>query len=138
LSKKFHFKGFYVMALTAKQVHDLHDKMLHKRLYIIFSEPTDKTGDRAKVFPKHIAYQLEIERKGILFAAGPFVDAKGKPQGPGMIVIRAKSMAEAKRVAEADPFHKLGYRTFRLQAWEVNEGGFNINVKFSTGTYTLE
>jgi uncharacterized protein YciI len=96
------------MALTAKQVHDLHDKMLHKRLYVIFSEPTDKAGDRRKIFPKHIAYQLEIERKGILFAAGPFVDGKGKPQGPGMIVIRAKSMAEAKRVAEADPFHKLG------------------------------
>ncbi|MFL2669314.1 MAG: YciI family protein, partial [Alphaproteobacteria bacterium] len=92
------------MALTPKQVNELHDKMLHKRLYVIFSEPTEKTGDRRKVFPKHIAYQLEIERKGILFAAGPFVNSKGKPQGPGMIVIRAKSMAEAKRVAEADPF----------------------------------
>ena len=96
------------MALTPKQVHDLHDKMLHKRLYVIFSEPTEKTGDRGKVFPKHIAYQLEIERKGILFAAGPFVDGKGKPQGPGMIVIRAKSMVEAKRVAEADPFRLRG------------------------------
>ncbi len=126
------------MALTPKQVNDLHDKMLHKRLYVIFSEPTEKTGDRRKVFPKHIAYQLEIERKGILFAAGPFVNSKGKPQGPGMIVIRAKSMAEAKRVAEADPFHKLGFRKFRIQAWEINEGGFNISVKFSTGTYTIE
>ena len=126
------------MALTPKQVNELHDKMLHKRLYVIFSEPTEKTGDRRKVFPKHIAYQLEIERKGILFAAGPFVNSKGKPQGPGMIVIRAKSMAEAKKVAEADPFHKLGFRKFRIQAWEINEGGFNINVKFSTGTYTIE
>ena len=126
------------MALTPKQVNELHDKMLHKRLYIIFSEPTEKVGDRRKVFPKHIAYQLEIERKGILFAAGPFVNSKGRPQGPGMIVIRAKSMGEAKRVAEADPFHKLGFRKFRIQAWEINEGGFNINVKFSTGTYTIE
>ena len=126
------------MALTPKQLNELHDKMLHKRLYVIFSEPTEKTGDRRKVFPKHIAYQLEIERKGILFAAGPFVNSKGKPQGPGMIVIRAKSMAEAKRVAEADPFHKLGFRKFRIQAWEINEGGFNINVKFSTGAYIME
>ena len=67
------------MALTPKQVNELHDKMLHKRLYVIFSEPTEKTGDRRKVFPKHIAYQLEIERKGILFAAGPFVNSKGVP-----------------------------------------------------------
>jgi uncharacterized protein YciI len=126
------------MALSAKQVEDLHAKMLHKRLYIIFSEPTDKGGDRRKVFPKHIAYQLEIERKGILFAAGPFVDAKGKPQGPGMIVVRAKSMAEAKKIADADPFHKQGFRKYRIQAWEVNEGGFNLRVKFSDGTYTLD
>ena len=126
------------MALTPKQVEELHAKMLHKRLYIIFSEPTDKAGDRRKVFPRHIAYQLEIEKKGILFAAGPFVDARGKPQGPGMIVVRAKNMAEARRVADADPFHKLGYRKYRIQAWEVNEGGFNLRVKFSDGSFTLD
>ena len=93
------------MALTAKQVEEMHAKMLHKQLYIIFSEPTDKTGDRRKIFPKHIEYQLKIEKAGILFAAGPFVDGKGKPQGPGMIVVRAKNMVEAKKIADADPFH---------------------------------
>jgi len=48
------------MALTAKQVEEMHAKMLHKQLYIIFSEPTDKTGDRRKIFPQHIEYQLKI------------------------------------------------------------------------------
>ncbi len=126
------------MALTPKQVGDLHAKMLHKRLYIIFSEPTEKGGDRRKIFPKHIEYQLKIEREGKLFAAGPFVDAKGKPQGPGMIVVRAKSMAAARKIAEADPFHKQGFRKYRIQAWEVNEGGFNLRVKFSDGSYELD
>ena len=126
------------MAMTPKQVEALHAKMLHKRLYIIFSEPTEKTGDRRKVFPRHIEYQLKIEREGKLFAAGPFVDGRGKPQGPGMIVVRAKNMAEAKRIAEADPFHKQGFRKYRIQAWEVNEGGFNVHVKFSDGTFTLD
>jgi len=126
------------MALTPQQVEELHAKMLHKRLYIIFSEPTEKGGDRRKVFPRHIAYQLEIEKKGILFAAGPFVDARGRPQGPGMIVVRAKNMAEAKKIADADPFHRLGYRKYRIQAWQVNEGGFNLRVRFSDGTYLLD
>ena len=126
------------MALTAKQVEEMHAKMLHKQLYIIFSEPTDKTGDRRKIFPKHIEYQLKIEKAGILFAAGPFVDGKGKPQGPGMIVIRAKNMVEAKKIADADPFHKQGYRKYRIQAWQVNEGGFNVHVKFSDGSFTLD
>tara|TARA_R110000787_G_scaffold36145_26_gene92512 strand:+ start:584 stop:964 length:381 start_codon:yes stop_codon:yes gene_type:complete len=126
------------MALTAQQVDEMHAKMLHKTLYIIFSEPTEKTGDRRKIFPKHIEYQLKIEKAGILFAAGPFVDAKGKAQGPGMIVVRAKNMADAKKIAEADPFHKQGYRKFRIQAWQINEGGFNLSVKFSDGSFTLD
>lgn len=126
------------MALTPQQVDELHAKMLHKTLYIIFSEPTEKTGDRHKIFPKHIEYQLKIEKAGILFAAGPFVDAKGKAQGPGMIVVRAKNMDEAKKIAEADPFHKQGYRKFRIQAWQINEGGFNLSVKFSDGSFTLD
>lgn len=126
------------MALTPQQVDELHAKMLHKTLYIIFSEPTEKTGDRRKIFPKHIEYQLKIEKAGILFAAGPFVDAKGKAQGPGMIVVRAKNMAEAKKIAEADPFHKQGYRKYRIQAWQINEGGFNLSVKFSDGSFTLD
>ena len=126
------------MALTAEQVQEMHGKMLHKQLYIIFSEPTEKTGDRREIFPKHIEYQLKIEKAGILFAAGPFVDAKGKPRGPGMIVVRARNMAEAKKIAEADPFHKQGYRKFRIQAWQINEGGFNLHVKFSDGSYTFD
>jgi len=126
------------MALTLKQVEALHSKMLHKRLYIIFSEPTGKAGDRRRIFPEHIEYQLKIEREGILFAAGPFVDAKGIPQGPGMIVIRARNIAQAKRVADNDPFHKRGFRKYRIQAWQVNEGGFNLQVKFSDGTFTLD
>jgi uncharacterized protein len=126
------------MALSAEQVQEMHGKMLHKQLYIIFSEPTEKTGDRREIFPKHIEYQLKIEKAGILFAAGPFVDAKGKPQGPGMIVVRARNMAEAKKIAEADPFHKQGYRKFRIQAWQINEGGFNLHVKFSDGSYRLD
>lgn len=126
------------MTLTAKQTKELHSKMLHKRLYIVFSEPTEKTGDRSKIFPAHIEYQLKIEREGTLFAAGPFVDAKGRPQGPGMIVLRAKNMAHARRVADNDPFHKHGYRKYRIQEWMVNEGAFTLQVKFSDGTFALD
>ncbi len=95
------------MALTPKQIKALHDKMLHKKLYVIFSDPTEKGGGRRKIFPRHIAYQLELERKGILFAAGPFTDAKGNSTGSGMIVIRAKSMAAARRIASNDPLMRI-------------------------------
>ncbi len=126
------------MALSPKQVAALHEKMLHKRLYVIFSDPTEKGGERRKIFPKHIAYQLKLEKAGILFAAGPFTDAKGKPTGAGMIVVRAKSMAEARRIADNDPFHKQGYRSYRIQPWQINEGGFNLHINFSDGAYSLD
>ena len=123
--------------LTAAQVMAMHEKMLHKKLYVVFTEPAPRAGDRRKVFPQHIAYQLELERKGIMFAAGPIVDEKGKPQGPGMIVIRAKNMREATRIADNDPFHKRGYRTYTIRAWMINEGGFGLRVKFSDGTFAI-
>ena len=126
------------MAATSKNVKILHKKMLHKRLYIIFSEVTEKTGDRKSIFHQHINYQLDLERRGILFAAGPFVDSRGKPQGPGMIVIRAKSAKAARQIAENDPFHKAGFRKYRIQGWEVNEGCLNIRVRFSDGCFELE
>ena len=126
------------MALSPKQIMALHDKMLGKRLYVIFSDPTEKGGDRRKIFPTHIAYQLELENKGILFAAGPFVDGRGKSSGAGMIIIRAKSMAAAKRIADNDPFHKQGYRSYRIRPWIINEGGFSLRVKFSDGSYDMD
>lgn len=126
------------MPLTPEQVAVLQQKMLHKRFYVVFTEPTEKAGERRKVFPKHIAYQLELERKGILFAAGPIVNEKGQSQGPGMIVIRAKNMKEAKRIADNDPFHKLGYRKYTIRAWMVNEGGFNLRINFADGSFSLD
>ena len=65
--------------------------------FIFFSEPTEKRGDRRKIFPQHIEYQLEIERTRILFAAGPLVNSKGNSQGPGMIIVPAKTMTQEKK-----------------------------------------
>ncbi len=83
-------------------------------------------------------YQLKIKRAGILFAADPFVDSKGKPQGPSMIIIRAKTMSQAKKSASDDPFHKQGFRNFCIQPWVINEGGFNLNITFSDGTFSID
>lgn len=113
---------------------------LRKLLYIIFSEPTSEWGaaHRHEIHHEHLAHQYEIERRGIMFAAGPFVDEAGKPMGPGMIIIRANSEAEARAVADADPYHSKGYRKYRLQRWMMNEGSFGLKLQFSDGTYTID
>jgi uncharacterized protein YciI len=73
-----------------------------------------------------------------MFAAGPFVDEAGKPFGPGMIIIRAESEAEARAIADADPYHKGGFRTYRLQRWMMNEGSFGVRLNYSDGSFTID
>ncbi len=119
---------------TAPRAH------LRKQLYIIFSEPASDWGaeQRHTVHPQHLAHQYDIEARGIMFAAGPFIDEAGKPQGPGMIIIRAANEAEARAVADADPYHKHGFRKYRLQKWSLNEGAFGLKLRFSDGAYTID
>jgi uncharacterized protein len=123
---------------VAAEAGETPRKHLGKLLYIIFSEPTSTAEARRAVHQEHLAHQYDLERRGILFAAGPFLDDGGKPFGPGMIIVRAGSEAEARAIADSDPYHKGGFRTYRLQRWALNEGTFGLRVNFSNGTYTID
>lgn len=112
--------------------------MLNKKLYIIFSEPVESSGNRDAVKQEHYAYQFSLEERGILFAAGPFLGPDDKPMGPGMIIVRAKTLDEAQAIADNDPYHKNGFRKYRIQPWRISEGTFSLRVMYSTGTFELE
>ncbi len=58
-------------------------------------------------------------------------------QGVGMIVYRAESMEAARALAEADPMHSAGARSYTLRKWLVNEGSLTLSVGLSTGKVTL-
>ena len=113
-------------------------KHLNKHFWIIFSEPVPNSGDRRAVHHLHLAHQYDLEARGVMFAAGPFLGDDGKPYGPGMIIIRANSQSEARAIADADPYHKGGYRTYTLKRWSMNEGTLGLRVNFSNGTYSIE
>ena len=113
-------------------------KRLGKRFYVILSRPTEKGGDRAAVRAQHFAFIDDLERRGILFAAGPEVDESDEPQGPGIIVIRAPNLEAAAAVADSDPFHRLGYRRYELRTWRISEGGFTLRTRFSGQTFELD
>jgi len=111
---------------------------LGKELWVIFSEPTSTAQERRAVHADHLAHQYELEASGVLFAAGPFLDEAGKPRGPGMIIIRAADEAAARAIADRDPYHRGGFRTYRLERWRVSEGTFGLRVMFSNGTYSID
>ena len=79
-----------------------------------------------------------LERAGQLAFAGPMSDETGEHmQGVGMIVYRADSLAAAQQLAENDPMHKSGARSFVLRRWLINEGSLNLSVGLSTGGCNL-
>lgn len=123
--------------MTGSTDHGATRKHLGKSLYIIFSEPTSTAEERRAIHHLHLARQYELEQSGVLFAAGPFVNEDGKPQGPGMIIVRARDEEEARAIADADPYHQRGFRTYRLQRWMLNEGNLGLQVNFSNQTFTV-
>lgn len=133
------------MPKSAEEVAAILAGMLKKRLYVVLSTPTDKAASEPKVLAPgsavladHLDYMVGLEKDGVLFAAGPFLDENGKPKGPGLIVLRAVSLADAEAIARRDPLHANGYRSFSAETWQVNEGGFTVAVNFSDQTFTLD
>jgi uncharacterized protein len=72
-----------------------------------------------------------------MFGAGPLAGEDGTRVG-GMVIIRAESFSAARAIADSDPYHKNGLRTYTLTRWTVNEGSYGIRVNYSDQTVTIE
>ena len=108
--------------------------MLQKQLYVVFTTPANGMGPVMANIEAHLKFQIELEQKGIMFGAGPFwTDDEKQWQGEGMVIIRAASFDEAKKIAASDPMHASGARTFRVRPWLLNEGTVTIKVSYSDG-----
>src|SRR5438445_2781955 len=112
------------MASSAElKIAALTKGMLRLKLFVIFSY--GKGLDLKPYLADHLAYMIELERRGQLFASGPFGDGT---RGDGMTIVRAASEAEAREMALADPFVVNGIRTFTIQPWTVMEGSLSVAV----------
>lgn len=80
----------------------------------------------------HRAYLRKLEDEDRLFAAGPLWTEDGRDfEGDGLLVYRAGSPEEARRLADADPLHARGARTYRLTPWLLNDGALTVRVVLS-------
>jgi uncharacterized protein YciI len=107
------------------------------KFHILYMDATEKAGDRLPVRAEHLAAVAELERKGTLFAAGPFLDAEGLPNGSGMFILRA-TYAEAEAIAKNDPFVKHGFRTYRIAPWRMSEGSFSLRVNLVAKSFAFD
>jgi uncharacterized protein YciI len=105
---------------------------LAHELYMVLSTPAADPAKVKDTLPEHLAYQAELEARGALFLAGPVSDETSElMQGIGLIIYRAASFDEARALAEADPMHAQGARSFVLRRWLINEGSLSLSVSLS-------
>jgi uncharacterized protein len=120
--------------IKAQDVLAASKGMLQKQLYVVFTKPVSGMGPVMAQLSVHLEYQMKLERDGIMFGAGPFwTDDEQKWEGEGMVVIRAKSIAEARAIAAADPMHSSGARSYTVRPWLLNEGTLTLQVNYSSG-----
>lgn len=126
------------MALEySERAQSMRDKMLRKRLWVVITKAVAAPEELSKVLEAHLEHQIRLEKEGIMFGAGPLSNPDGSPTGTGMIIIRAESEAEARRIADQDPFHAKGLRTYTLQQWSLNEGRITVTIDYSDQSYKL-
>ena len=125
-------------AVPVPAVLEASKGMLQKQLFAIFTVPTDGLGAVFANIEEHLAFQVSLERDGILYAAGPLWTDDGESwEGEGMVIVRASSIGEATQIAERDPMHRAGARTFRVRPWLINEGSATIRLDYSTQKFTI-
>jgi uncharacterized protein YciI len=112
--------------------------LLAKRLYVVFSAPTNGLGPVLENLEPHLQHQAKLEKDGIMFAAGPLASADEQNwEGSGMFIYRAGSRDEARAFADSDPMHISGARTYTIKTWLLNEGTFSVQLFFSGGAPTI-
>ncbi len=116
--------------------------LVREQCYLCFMRPTDKPippGRSAEdIRAEHHDYLVDLERRGVLFAAGPFVDENGTRHGAGLIILRVATRAEAETIGHAEPYTRLGLRTMEITPWQRNEGTLELKLRFADGVLEVD
>src|SRR5262245_8858844 len=124
------------MADAPSDVHPMTQKFLGREMYLVVARPV-RSPEIEKRLADHLTHQVDLERRGIMFAAGPLYSRGSNIPEAGMFVLRAASFEEADAIAKTDPLHQAGLRTYTIQKWRLNEGSITVTVNYSDQTATI-
>lgn len=115
----------------------LLQKMLQKPFFVALRTSQDLSKVPA-LLEEHLLWAIGAERRGELFASGPFVDGTSPPGAlGGMSILRASSLEEAQQILNGDPFIREGAFSVSIKKWMLMEGGLTLTVRFSDQSYIL-
>jgi uncharacterized protein YciI len=125
--------------MTDLTMDQIQARMGRVQLFAIFMRPTEQynvtTPEGQELMRQHLQFQLDLEDRGILLAAGPldlktpapvgrFAPLEADPivDASGMYFVAAGSREAAEAIAASEPFERAGWRTHKLCTWMLNEG----------------
>jgi uncharacterized protein YciI len=125
--------------MTELSMDQIQARMGRVNLFAIFMRPTDKydvsTPEGQDLMGQHLQFQLDLEDRGILLAAGPLNLQTPAPIGrrpsaepdpivdaSGMYFVAARTREDAESIAASEPFERAGWRTHTVCTWMLNEG----------------
>ena len=98
-------------------------------LFCVVTTPTGDMDLLRSTLPDHLAWVKAQEAAGVVAFAGPLSDETGEEmEGMGMLILRADSFDAARALADQDPMHASGARTYVLRRWMINEGSLTLRV----------
>lgn len=117
--------------VEASKIIESSAPSLRMQLYVVTS--TANSLDAVKQnLGEHRAYLRSLEDRNVLFGAGPLWTDDGQYfEGDGMLIYRAASVEEAIAIAQGDPMHSSGARSFKIRPWLLNDGSITIRVTLS-------
>ena len=118
-------------------VEELHARMLKKLLWIVITKAVAPLEEVRRHLKAHLEHQIALEKAGIMFGAGPATRPGETAAAFGLVIIRAKDEADARRIADSDPMHASGVRKYELYVWSLNEGRFDVTLNFSDQTFNF-
>ena len=93
-----------------------------EQCWIIHNEVIDPPSmislTQQELTERHHQFIHDLDAKGLLVGAGPFLDDTGNRFGTGMIIFRAATRAEAEKIANSEPSIAHGTHRLKLVPWQ--------------------
>jgi len=84
---------------------------------LICKDKPDHLQLRLDTRPTHVAYLNELNDRGTLKIAGPFLDGDGKPNG-SLVIVEAADESAARAIGAADPYSQAGlFASVEVRQW---------------------